>query len=997
MESHDLRRCTPASRSQLWLSTLSIAQRKAALSTLILAATLISLSSGSTAFGQDKEWFAQDSAYSSMDQNYLTAPAAARDRANGLPYKSEPRFSATSTLANGQYTDNPQTAPRYGSTGVLDQPAPQRFDRENFQFETPGSPWVVTAPTSAENNYVLSVSRRFPEIVVLISAEPLGAEIGVDSAGLSKVTQNELRARYDDIVFTLSKTETSNGISGIRYEATISAHGESLHASCWSAVHNGYGYQSIALGKAADSAAINAAGWEMSQRIHLIDPQRVAHVEGRTVINRFESKRFGYHVDLTNLGWLTATELTDDQPNLDFAAIHKNSALMITPLPLPGRSPELDLLGRMLLARMGFEYPSKEVSESTSTQMGTLAAREFVIDSTENSRREVMVLRVAATKNFAYIVLGRIVAGDAGNLVTLRQSMDRVVVDPNFLPANLQLSDSERRAHSLMLNDMGILAHRQGDQQAALDFCTGANQLNPRDEAMLSNRLDALSELNRRPEAIALAEQELPKFPASEPLRVAYAQLLAKEGRPAEARQVYRQLFLAGCVDEHALSDYADLARDAGALDEAIEVITAFATRRPSVKNRSLLASLLIKKGDYEIAIAQLLQLQREHPGDVDVATMLAYAYEDAGRLTEALEVTQPLIDNGCREELIWILHARTQMRLEQFAEAKRTLEQAVEINPTSETTRELLKVASSQLGQGENSSLKKSIAPVDIPEVVRTAIQQAPVKPNAALDRYGAEELVRITGISYHHGQPTRTTESCRIKIHTPGAVSQYSTLTFSLKPSAERLFVNRLAVLDAAGQQVAEGNVDNYYVVDDDSSGLATNDKVVSIPVPALQPGHTLEYMVTREDRAPAEEFTFQRVKLSSGVPVGVSVLYVEGDVQRLKYATSVPLPIATTGNVLHCSQVNPPATSEETHQQSAERFMPIVWIGDSSTKWDEEAKEYLEFMDEKLVLDDSTRALALALTKNCATNRQKLAVLAAHVQSSCTYQGIEFSTLR
>ena len=57
-----------------------------------------------------------------------------------------------------------------------------------------------------------------------------------------------------------------------------------------------------------------------------------------------------------------------------------------------------------------------------------------------------MVLRVAATKNFAYIVLGRIVGGDAGNLVTLRRSMDRVVVDPNFLPANLQLSDSERRA-----------------------------------------------------------------------------------------------------------------------------------------------------------------------------------------------------------------------------------------------------------------------------------------------------------------------------------------------------------------------------------------------------------------------------------------------------------------------------------------------------------------------------------------------------------------------
>ena len=242
-------------------------------------------------------------------------------------------------------------------------------------------------------------------------------------------------------------------------------------------------------------------------------------------------------------------------------------------------------------------------------------------------------------------------------------------------------------------------------------------------------------------------------------------------------------------------------------------------------------------------------------------------------------------------------------------------------------------KIASNYLGQGDNSSLKTPIAPVDIlrscakPSTKRWCGSPPPPK------LYGAVELVRITGISFRHNQPLRTSVSCRIKVHTAGGVLRYGTLNFDLKPTVERLYVNRLVVLNAAGKQVAEGIVDNYFIVDDSSSGIATNSKIVNIPVPGLKPGHTIEYTITREERFPSESFSFQHALLSSSVPVGVSAFFVEGDVEGLKYETSLPISVAATNKVIHCVVANPPPICTESRQQPLQCYLPMIWVGDES----------------------------------------------------------------
>jgi hypothetical protein len=190
-----------------------------------------------------------------------------------------------------------------------------------------------------------------------------------------------------------------------------------------------------------------------------------------------------------------------------------------------------------------------------------------------------------------------------------------------------------------------------------------------------------------------------------------------------------------------------------------------------------------------------------------------------------------------------------------------------------------------------------------------------------------------------------------------------------------------------------VAQGSVDTYYVVDDTSSGVATSRKVINLPVPALKPGYTVECAITREDRFPSKEFPFQELLLSFTGPVRVGACFVHGDVKQLKWETSLPADVQVKDDTLYCVHANPPQLRIEANQPSPDKFVSVIAIGDGSATWEAEAAEYWSSIESQVVADDATRALATELTKDCATEHEKVAAIARHVQQAYTYRAIEF----
>ena len=885
-------------------------------------------------------------------QSYLTEGYELPLSSDGAGILSDaPSPEAAPLQARGDYEETSGGLWSPGSAGTTSRyngtPERRTFETANLIVDLPGGPWREMPTPAGVAGAVVVLTQQDPEIGVIVAGEKLGVELTLSPEILLKASQRVATEHWPGMRFENQQPLLVNGIAGTRFEGRDDSQGVPIYSVIWSAQQNGYLYHVLAFGEANQTGAVEAAHRLFRDRISRIDAARIAHADQNVLVGIHESATFGYRVDLTNLGWIKSSPTSEKLPGTDFSAARADLGLMILPTPLPGRVVDVEILSKIYLKRLGFEYPSAEIQSVGPCRMGTFEGQEFRGQRTTPNGRIDYHLRVVSDSTAAYLIMGVTVDGDDAARVQINQVLERVTLlsgpVANAPPATVEINT----AWGLMLNEIGLHLYQRGDLAGALDFFAYAYKLHPSDRAILSNHVDTLQELGRTAEALTILQQHQSKYRGDQNVEALQAKLLGANGRSDEARRIYTQLFARGYVEETALANYIDLAVEAKAYEEAIAAVRQFALRRPTIDVQLTLATLYSEKGDHDTAIAQLQSLSAQNPNNLDVSLRLSRIYGDAEHYKEALAITQKLLDSGQRDEVVWLLHGKNLLNAEQYAEAKRTFEQAAEQYPHSEIAKELVKAAANQLGQGDNSALTTPIAPVDIPPAVRTAIQRAPLQAAKSLEKYGAEEQVRIVGVSYHRGRPLKTTVCRRIKIHTEGGVSQYRTLTFEFNPTAEQFYVNRLVVLDAAGKQVAEGSVDTYYVVDDSSTGVASNAKVVTVPVPGLKAGHTIECMVTREELSPSDEFGFDEVVLSTSVPVSVSAYYISGEVKNLKYKTSVPLSVESTDDLLYCVAANPAPYREEVKQQPIERFLPIVWVGEAGSTWPAESQKYLKMV--------------------------------------------------
>jgi tetratricopeptide (TPR) repeat protein len=890
--------------------------------------------------------------------------------------------------------------PSWPSRGSADTSSPQyasglrRFEENNIQIELPGNPWIV-APFDVNNpSFCLVLIDVNSQLTFMLLANRSGIENDIDNHKLAEMSQQLVLARAPDAQFSRTSPIMSNGLEGIRYGAELTANGMALHFCVWSASRQGYVYHLITSGPVAQRASIDAANAMFCARIQLIDPSRVAHVDDSKLIGHYESKSFGYRVELTGAPWQRISDLTEIDPLAEFGAEQRDAAFLVTPVPLPGRQPDLESLTKVMLGRMNIVYPGTEITDVQPCRIGALQGQEVRVKRRVGSLDLAYRLRVVSDAHCAYLIWGWAASGDRSGSAQLADGMDHVEIDAGESSAEIApRSDAQRKALGLFFNELGIESFLRGDYVAALDFLKCGMDHDPNNERLIENYAEIAAKLDRHDEAIRLIEHELPRFPNDVQLRGVLARIVAENGDSDRARQLYADAFAKGYADESALEHYLSLAIDAKSFDEAISVVGSVAQRKPTVFVQSSLAALYTEKGDYEKAILMLHVLHQRHPTNLATTLELVRAYEGHEQYDTAMQLTQELVDKGKQDEVILLYHGRNQLNLKRYAEAKQTFERAVGLYPQSSAVHDMLKVASNLLGEGDNTALRTPLVPVPIPPVVSAALYNGPTQPASNLDKYGAEELIRLTGLAFRANEPLRTTCFCRVKIHTPGGVSRYSNLTFEFDPSIEKFYVNRLEVFDAQGKTVAQGNVNQYYISDEKSSGVATQRKIVNVPVPGLKPGHFVEWMTTREDRYPTDTFPFQETILTSSVPVGISAFYVQGEVGKLKYSASQPVSLSVAEDVLLCTQINPAPLRAETKQLSYEQVVPVLWVGDANATWEGIAADYQTKIADRLMLDEATQQLALQLTASCSNNRDRLTALAAYVQRTLSYQAIEF----
>ncbi len=879
-------------------------------------------------------------------------------------------------------------APRPRSDGT------QHFDDLNFEFTPPDEGWIKLHAASVSADANVAYTSKAPQVIFFVIAEQIGVDVDVTVDALLEVVKANLYASFEEVEFENAVSQTVGGIEGVSVTATYTKGVVEHRRAMWLGARGGFLYQLITTGREKYAEQLDSRHDAMLAGFRVLDRDAVVYSEGKTPLTNYASSHYGYRVDLSGAPWLKASADDDLLPAAEVAATLKGrAAFAVVPLVLPYDGATVEDASSALASVLieGFDVDRCTDFTSTPAKNSVEEVRfRYVRSSTAGVTIENR-FRILRQGRRAVMAVGWAAADETELLAEIDQALGTLQLDEAGQANNDDGEEQQRFWRGMAVNRLGMKAFDRQDLTAALACFEEAIKLQPKYPTALINYAHILAESGKPEQAVAELEKRIDQYEDKTRLREKYAEMLLETGDEQRCCETLQQLLAEGHRSEETLLVLVGVQMGNEEYEAALAAVDGYLAGGPSPQATQIKAALLSKLGKHDESIAILEEIRKSRPRDVSAVIGLAVAYHEAKRFDEALQLTQELLDTGKPTESIHLLRGRCQIGLKLYQEAKESFEAAQALNPRSEDAKEWIAVASSMLGQGNNSLVKTPIDPVPLPAEIAGRLTQIPAN-DAAAGTFGAYEKFRVVGYEYRRGERWRSTTYRQIKIVGQEGVDRFSTLTVTFNPLGERVFVNRLAVYDAAGKLAAEGNAGDYYVAADSQSELATGDNTLTIPIPQLQPGSTLEFTYTRESFG-VEEFGYENVMLTSSIPVQAAAAFVVGDVDKLAYTSSGPEPRQSADGGLFWGMSDPPVYVDESSQPPVAEFLPVIHLTDAGQEWNVLGDEYAEQIADRLKPDAIAAAKATELTQGIAGRDEKIAVLTRFVQKQLNYQGLEF----
>jgi transglutaminase-like putative cysteine protease/tetratricopeptide (TPR) repeat protein len=862
---------------------------------------------------------------------------------------------------------------------------PSTFRELGFRY-TPAASWapfdVARFSTEADLGYL----RSNPNVVFMIVAEKLPGLSGVTSEAAASVARAGLASRLEGYRLLSETAHSLEGMDGVLLVSEARLFGKDAHYLHWIHSRGEHVYQLVAWGleAEADPDTIRREAFEAFAGFELLEADRGA-VSATNLLTDYRSDLYGYDVSLAGTSWSAWDALAKDSPAADHGGLRETEAFVVIPVPLGALAPSTDVLAKALLARLEIDW--LDVSAGAHPIENGAG---YVIDFAREVGGVPYEYRMNVWKgaHFGYLVAAWT---SAKNMGVVDDLLSRFRFDPaHQIPEGASFDETEKDSQALILNDIGIHYFNERQYGSSSGFFAAATDLRPGDPVILQNLLSTLCYTGRFEEALSRLDRTISRFPEDLALLSYRPFLLARLDRKEEAAGLYRKLFARGYQSDDDLSDYAELLWELSREEEALTEVESYRRERDSIPATRLQAKLYRRREDYDRAL-ELLRAKRDaHPFDAGIALDLLEAYYEAGKYRESIALANGIIDKGGATAEVHFRKGRAEFALGAYAEAKTSFQSVLDLDPSRNDVREHLNHVSGLMGQGDQEPLRRPIEPVPIPASLRS-LPPPPEEP--FLDERGAYYAHRSTAISFRPREDYRRTERFAVRVREAKAVATFSSFQFRFDPLAERLFVNELRVLDEKGRVVAEGDPSSYYVSDDTSDEKATDEKLLTVPVPGLAPGHSIELTMSWQRISPPNRMPFVRHTFSSPFPVQRAVLYLTGNLDAFRYHRENVAPETVVEGAVYWVSERPPLYRVEGHAEIAERYLPFVWVGDSGEEWETIGREYLKDIQERLLIDEETRALARSLTEGLATRQERVEAIADYVQKSYTYKAIEF----
>ena len=858
-------------------------------------------------------------------------------------------------------------------------------DELNFHFTSPAGKYVEFKARATNADAIFGLRSRSGGAYFIIIAEVTNSDV-LTTEGLAEIVRTNLRAATDTTPsFAEPIPYEINGVEGIKFEVDATVNNLDLTYIYWVLERNGYLYQLMSWSGRSNKAQLRDKIDPLLQGFSLLEPDRVVALGDEKPLDSVHSS-FGYDIDLQGSRWL-------EWPDFKVSTVHADSAgllgeharFQVIPFCYQDQAPHEDAIISALLSTHNIDYPGVNLVRHGPISLGVLDGQLLKYsaksdDDLTETRAAIVFGETCAFLNIVWSTLGK-------------RSTDQLAQDLFAriqYQASASLPESEQHPinQAILHNRAGLYYHSAENYPDALEQFKYARQLDRENLTYFHNALDAIGKLEQHQLGVDYfndASESLAGDPESLSWNAWY---LSRLGENEGAAVAYRDAFTRGYRNDFELGVYIDLLMYFERYAEAKEVREQFALEKNSFSMLRKLALIHSAQEEFDEALALLDSAEKMQAGNIDIVFDRIDIYRSKGEFRIITRLCEDLIATGHGTAGAYYQKGRAEYNLSWYIQAKDSFEKALIRSPGNESIKDYLQQIQGFLGQGDSSLIAGHIDAVELPAsaAIANALEEADI------EEYDSYYLHRSTSYYFSKGEKLRKTLRRTIKVLNASGIDRFSTITAQYDPFIESAFVNSVEVFDNEGNLVSRGLRKDYYVTDTQSE-MADTDKTIHIPVSNLLPGYTVSYSITTESLYPAQTFSFKTLYLSASRPVAESFVYISGDIDALEYQQTATARPRKSDDSLLWLHHNPRPYSWEPMEVDYSEYIPSVSINHVGQQWSLIGNDYVESIEDKLVLDDETRKLAIDLVSAVQSTDEKLVVLTRFVQDKITYKALEF----
>ncbi|HKD36721.1 MAG TPA: tetratricopeptide repeat protein, partial [Pirellulales bacterium] len=867
-------------------------------------------------------------------------------------------------------------------------------ERLNFQFRPSDASWIPIDAKRVNPRAVAVYTRRFPELFLMIIAERIGVEANLTLDGMVEACRANMQAMAADSREVELRRHSVRGMDCMRLVQERTVKGVKTRSVQWLLVNNGFGYQLIVSGRSSDFDVVADEADRALANFDLVDRKLICHTDGIAPLREFSVAADGFRLDLSRRGWSSWNGMASTFPSAEFGALRGDEGLAVIPIHFDDFKPAREARLAAFLATFGCTDAESAIAKREAIKVDSQPATRCTFQRPGIRVGEVYYsLSVVQTDDFDYCISVLSTKSQQRAASTLDEVLSQVKLLPPMekLPKSIAETDAHRLRGARFFNLAGMYFLKSRRALESEPCFLKALEFAPDMTVVLDNYVTACLENGRHQPALDAMDKYASSWKENSTSKLMHAWLLSKTNRTEKAIAEFESTFKGSVRNENYFCGYARLLMDAGRGNEALAAMNKYLEGGDSLTVALIKSQCLRELGKLDDALTLVQDLHKRSPGNLDVRFVLLDTLEEAGRYTEAHDLAKEMLADGRESVNVLIRKGMLEMHLKWYKEAKATFEEALQRSPGDERIQTCLNRVSGILGEGTNVQLKQPLAQVELPPELRGGEPPA-LNPDLLADAQ-AYYRRRVTAIEFEPEKVYRTSVYESIQILTDTGAKRFSTLDFDFDPLAEKIFVNRLEVLDEHGKTLTTGDTADYFVVDENQGEIASHRKTLHVPIAGIRPGSRIEICVTKEEIVAPRELRYVKHFFASGSPTALEIVSVAADPKRVAWIASPEVKQKTSSRGLYWQVDQRPGMHYEPDADEFDAQAPVLRIVDKQASWKVQVADYHKEIEKLLPVTDSVRALAADLTRNAADRPGKLAAVLDYLQKQLTYKAIEF----